>query len=90
MTKRILSIISGLITILVLSSSSDNAPTVWEKDGLKGKVKEVRVYSADESSDKDTKGRLEMITRYDRNGTSKEKCYYDSTGNLNSGLKDKI
>lgn len=84
MIKRILSIISGLITILVLSSSSDNVQTVWEKDGLKGKVKEVRVYSADESSDKDTKGRLEMITRYDRNGTSKEKCYYDSTGNLNS------
>lgn len=84
MTKRILSIISGLITILVLSSSTDKTQTVWEKDGLKGKIKEVRTYSADESSDKDTKGRLKKITKYDRNGTSKETCYYDSTENLNS------
>lgn len=84
MTKRILSIISGLITILVLSSSTDKTQTVWEKDGLKGKVKEVRTYSADESTDKETKGRLIKITKYDKNGTSKETCYYDSTENLNS------
>ena len=63
MIKIILSIISGLITILVLSSSSDKAKTIWEKDGLKGKVKEIRTYSADESSDKDTKGRLKKITK---------------------------
>lgn len=84
MTKRILSIISGLITILVLSSSTDKTQTVWEKDGLKGKIKEVRTYSADESTDKETKGRLIKITKYDKNGTSKETCYYDSTENLNS------
>lgn len=84
MIKRILSIISGLITILVLSSSSDKAKTIWERDGLKGKVKEIRTYSADESSDKDTKGRLKKITKYDRNGTSEETCYYDSIGNLDS------
>lgn len=84
MTKRILSIISSLIIILVLSSSSDKTQTVWEKDGLKGKVKEVRTYSADESTDKETKGRLIKITKYDKNGTSKETCYYDSTENLNS------
>ncbi|MBE6325781.1 MAG: hypothetical protein E7077_01770 [Bacteroidales bacterium] len=84
MIKRILSIIRGLITILVLSSSSDKAKTIWEKDGLKGRVKEIRTYSADESSDKDTKGRLKKITKYDRNGTSEETCYYDSTGNLKS------
>lgn len=84
MIKRILSIISGLIIILVLSSSSDKAKTIWEKDGLKGKVKEIRTYSADESSDKDTKGRLKKITKYDKNGTSKETCYYDSIGNLDS------
>lgn len=73
-----------MITILVLSSSSDKAKTIWEKDGLKGKVKEVRTYSADESTDKETKGRLIKITKYDRIGTSKETCYYDSTGNLDS------
>lgn len=84
MTKRILYIISGLITILVLSSSTDKVKTVWEKDGLKGKVKEVRTYSADESADKETKGKLRNITKYDKNGTSKETCYYDSTENLNS------
>ena len=73
-----------MITILVLSSSSDKAKSVWEKDGLKGKVKEVRTYSADESTDKETKGRLIKITKYDRTGTSKETCNYDSTGNLDS------
>ena len=65
MTKRILSLISGVITILVLSSSSDKTQTVWEKDRLKGKVKEVRTYSADESADKETKGKLRKITKYD-------------------------
>ena len=73
-----------MITILILSSSSDKAKTIWEKDGLKGKVKEIRTYSADESSDKDTKGRLKKITKYNRNGTSEETCYYDSTENLKS------
>ena len=84
MIKYIISIISGVITILVLSSSSDKAKSVWEKDGLKGKVKEVRTYSADESTDKETKGKLRKITKYDRTGTSKETCYYDSIGNLDS------
>lgn len=73
-----------MITILVLSSSSDKPQTVWEKDGLKGKIKEVRTYSADESADKETKGKLRKITKYDKNGTSKETCYYDSIGNLDS------
>ena len=80
--NKVLSIIRGLITILILSSASDQPKTGWEKDGLKGKVKVVNLYSVKQQGRRLVKDKLKSSYSYDINGNKIEQKTYTEEGKL--------
>lgn len=69
--KKFVSIICCLISV-ISCFSEEKKLTGWEKDGLKGKVKECRDYSRDE-----TGNFLICLKKYDFNGCITEDHYYN-------------
>ncbi|MCR5246509.1 MAG: hypothetical protein K6E14_01825, partial [Paludibacteraceae bacterium] len=80
--NKVLSIISGLITILILSSASDQPKKGLEKDSLKGKVKEVNHYSVKQQGLRFVKDKLKSSYSYDINGNEIEQNTYTEEGKL--------
>lgn len=69
--KKFVSIICCLISV-ISCFSEEKKLTGWEKDGLKGKVKEYRDYSRDETGNV-----LICLKKYDINGCITEDHYYN-------------
>lgn len=78
--RHIVTCIVSCMAFLIIQAKPNH--TAWEGDGLKGKVKEVREYTAIDNNGRLKKGILRTVTKYNSLGYKTECEKYTREGNL--------
>lgn len=81
--RNFITIVLSILSLTIICSGYAFAETGWDKEGLKGKVKEVREYGMKKPGGIKKKGSLLNSRSFDAKGNKVEQCYYYDDDSLN-------